>query len=491
MDVPKNGSIVIIDDQIKEAIPLMNALAKKGASYLYYDGKSKNYPDEPLDNVRLIFLDMHLDEVASGTTNTKNIVSSLVAGISTLVQEKNGPYVILVWSKHDSQHLTELKDTLLNKNSLPCKPIAVLNLEKSLCFETIDLGKEAMKTEWVLRKDGFDILENNLKKQLAEVDSFLVLCNWENGINYAAKETVYSIGKLFGDEDLRRNDNLKLCLARMARAYAGHNLEMSNRNIIQNAYYSMNTIANDFNGVQVDKIVKRIEGEVDFSQSISIEGIDGDIIISMEYNKKEYILAYKDKIYFLYEDRKVLYQKKELNKLLKLANDKNDEIKNKLSVIYWDNISSINALLNIRNYILDSKRPGNIYESSLELKKELCTAHKFDEEVSKNIKGIELEVSPICDYVQDKRMRLRIVPGLEIPAELIEKDDSKYTYITIPIMLDGKVRRLLFDFRYYTSEKIEYLDGKKPIYAIGDELLQNIKEQMSTHGMRSGFVYVE
>lgn len=38
MKLPKNGSIVIIDDQIKEALPLMNALAVRGASYLYYDG---------------------------------------------------------------------------------------------------------------------------------------------------------------------------------------------------------------------------------------------------------------------------------------------------------------------------------------------------------------------------------------------------------------------------------------------------------------------
>lgn len=100
MKLPKNGSIVIIDDQIKEALPLMNALAVRGASYLYYDGKSKHYPKCPLDNVRIIFLDMHLDEVAGGTNSTKNIVSSLVAGIEAIVHKENGPYIIMVWSKH-------------------------------------------------------------------------------------------------------------------------------------------------------------------------------------------------------------------------------------------------------------------------------------------------------------------------------------------------------------------------------------------------------
>ena len=96
MDLPKNGSVVIIDDKINEALPLIKALAKRGVPYSYYDGKSKSYPPKALDNVRIIFLDMHLDEVASGATNTKNIVSLLVAGLDAIVDENNGPYVIMV-----------------------------------------------------------------------------------------------------------------------------------------------------------------------------------------------------------------------------------------------------------------------------------------------------------------------------------------------------------------------------------------------------------
>ena len=39
MELPRNGGIVIIDDQIGEAIPLMNALSQKGVSYVYYNGE--------------------------------------------------------------------------------------------------------------------------------------------------------------------------------------------------------------------------------------------------------------------------------------------------------------------------------------------------------------------------------------------------------------------------------------------------------------------
>ena len=83
------------------------------------------------------------------------------------------------------------------------------------------------------------------------------------------------------------------------------------------------------------------------------------------------------------------------------------------------------------------------------------------------------------------------MPGLEIPAELVEKDPSKYTYLTIPLMIEGKVRRILFDFRFYTSEDINYLNEKEPLYAIGDDLLQNIKDKLSAHGVRSGIICIE
>lgn len=55
MELPKNGGIVIIDDQMEEALPLMNALSSKGVAYSYYDGQPRNYPKEPLTNIRLVF----------------------------------------------------------------------------------------------------------------------------------------------------------------------------------------------------------------------------------------------------------------------------------------------------------------------------------------------------------------------------------------------------------------------------------------------------
>lgn len=99
---------------------------------------------------------------------------------------------------------------------------------------------------------------------------FLILCNWENGIKNSARETVEAIGTLFDRKDQKWNDNLKACMIRMAKAYAGQNLDMSDENLIKNVYFSMNNILSDFNGVETEQIVKKVAGEIQFPKGKKI-----------------------------------------------------------------------------------------------------------------------------------------------------------------------------------------------------------------------------
>ena len=110
-----------------------------------------------------------------------------------------------------------------------------------------------------------------------------------------------------------------------------------------------------------------------------------------------------------------------------------------------------------------------------------------------HIKAIELEVSPICDYSQKKWKRVRVLPGLLVPKDIVfpEKKDAKYTYMSKLVIVDNTIVRMYFDFRYLTSEKIDKYNNKKAICALNDECLQNIKDDLFFHGSRSGMVVVE
>lgn len=492
MELPKNGGIVIIDDKINEAVPLMNALAKRGVSYSYYDGKPRNYPKEPLESVRLIFLDMHLDEVAGAANGNKNIISSLIGGLDVVVGEDNGPYAIMVWSKHDSQHMKDFKKAVVDNNGLHCKPIAILNMEKSKCFESVyrEEQDDIKEVEWKLKDNGLEIIEQCLEVQIKSVDAFVLLYNWENGIRESAKETIKSIGEIFVEDNRTWNDNLKSYFVKIAKAYAGKMLDMSNDNIIRNVYYSLNDIMRDYNCALTDKISEKIKEENSLVQQR--EGFDGLVEMTKIISDKEYVLAFDLKTYCLYEDGKIISQGKKIKQIFEITNPETALAKKELYKLYWSSLASVNSLLHLRNYMLNEIRPGNIYLGSDEVKKEICDEYNIADSLRDDIVGIELEISPICDYSQKKRTRMRILPGLMLSNNVNDlTDNSKFTYITAPVCINGKIKRLLFDFRYFTSEKEEYLKRKKAFCAISDELLQNIKEKLLSHVARGGIVVME
>lgn len=488
MELPRNGGIVIIDDQIREAIPLMNALSQKGVSYVYYNGEIRNYPKETLESVRLIFLDMHLDNVSGVANDNKSVVSTLIAGIDTIVSDNNGPYVIMVWSKHDSQHLTDFKKGVLEKNGLQCKPVAVLNMDKSSCFESVyEKGEGSAKSEFKLKENGIEILLNTMEEQLKSIDAFVLLYNWENGVRLSAKETVNKIESIYENQSSQWSANLKNCFSNMAKAYAGKMLDETNKAIIENTYYSMNDIMCDYNFMITDSFSEKVK-------EISCEheernGVQGKIEIIENIDGKEYVLSHTRNQYYLYVDSKMISSGKNVEKVFENIGEEHKLAETKIKMVYWNGLAGINSLLHLREYVPIGIRPGNIYEIDDGLKKELCDTNPIDLTRYDEIKGIELEVSPICDYSQKKRMRLRLLPGLLLPQDI--NLNAEYLYITKPMLIEGDVKKMMFDFRYFTSEKEGYLKGKKHLYVLGDELLRNIKDKMSSHIVRTGVVVME
>lgn len=410
MELPKSGSVVIIDDKINEALPLMNALAMQGISYCYYNGEPKNYPKKPLNNIRLIFLDMHLDEVASTANGSKNIISTLMSGLSTIIDENNGPYVIMVWSKHDSQYMQDFTETVMEKDGLPSKPVAILNMEKAECFESSNndgtVRVENEKKEWKLKSNGSEIIKQTITEQLKMVDAFIILYNWENGIRESANETVKTISSIFVNEKGQWNKNIKGIFTRMANAYAGKTLGTENTEVIKNVYYSMNEMVNDSNCVIAEQIADDISCINVLQEEEEIRGI---VQMVKMINDKEYILSYDSSSYFLYENKKMKCQNGKIEKIYNYQTEDKDEIGKTIKDIYEKSIASVNALLLLRNYVLSKEHPGNIYISSDEIKTEICDEHNIPKADYEKIIGIELEISPICDYAQKKRRRLRIL----------------------------------------------------------------------------------
>lgn len=220
MILPNNGRILIIDDNFNEAMPLIQMLSKKDIAYLYFDGKQSNMPTTPLIGVRVVFLDLRFGSY----NDVKSVVSNAIAILKSLLSPKNGPYILITWSKHENDYAEPLKKAL--HSELDICPEITLQLSKSDYFEdatnastfevdihriiSAHLGEDVendnvvaeisnllMGTSYfgtkVLKDGALKNIEDKLIEELkkANLISFFIL--WENTIGKATINTVNEI----------------------------------------------------------------------------------------------------------------------------------------------------------------------------------------------------------------------------------------------------------------------------------------------------------
>ncbi len=223
------------------------------------------------------------------------------------------------------------------------------------------------------------------------------------------------------------------------------------------------------------------------------ENKDEEILATISTEEKEYNLTAGGKKYFVYADKNRIYSGDTIRKINPVSGaprtEEEEKMKSGLIGMYKKRCANVNSLLLLRNNYFMDKRPGNVYLDVSGREEHFCDENNVqDEETKKKIRAIELEVSPICDYSQNKRSKVRILPGYMVPVEASVKTTAEYYYVSPVISYEEGEYKMVFDFKEFTSENLSYLDNRRPIFAINDDLLHVIKEKMFSHGSRSGIV---
>ncbi len=414
---PENGSIVIVDDQIDEALPLMKILSKNGISFKYFNGKAEELPDMPLDNVRIVFLDIELEGM-EGVTEDKTKLSALANVISRIVTTKCQPYVIIAWTKYK-----ELVSSL-NGYLKELSPLFPLCIDKSEC-----------KTE----KGEFDIdkISEKLNKKIDEFGSFKFFLKWQNISNKSSGKIINDISSIYPFDDNWNNNTNKL-LVKLAEAYAGKQID--NDNVWKYTMLSFNSLFIDI-----------IENEI-FTDNFDT--------------------------------------------------DKNMDLPQQPDLDDINIIGEINRRLHISIENNNKPVPGNIYSSIENMgvdKKNLIESifngdlnqFKKKENLTEKSELIHLEVSPFCDYAQNKWKRSRILSGVKWPEKYegnLKKAD--YIYKTPLVRIDNNLYYFVFDIRLLTSIEIEKLNNVTSTMRIRKELLNDIQTKIAGHINRLGITSI-
>jgi hypothetical protein len=429
MVLPQNGRIVIVDDNINEAAPLMKVLSKLRVPFNYYSGvKASDFPENPNENnLRILFLDLNIFEL---TTDVKSVISSIHPILQAIIPDAPNPYLLIIWSKQPDVYRTALENHfakfLVNKT-----PAKIIFLHKGNYFDYKDGC-------WHPQENGIDKIETDLNLELNNISVLKNLICWENVVHTKAAETLSEFSSFYPIE-AEWDKNMKSVIFRLAKAILGGDeiLTASPEEKLAKAFINVNAFL-------ADKLESEIEnlhlGTID-----SLPLTDDDAQITSEIQSK-------------------------INSTLHLS-QKNLNIgsfgQGNIYIIP-DNESFINKIIWEKLF----SPPNDI---------------KLTEIRGSNPILIQLDITPVCDYSQDKKY-IRLILGLIVEQKHTKHFRANYYYVSPLMKIENLEKCIVFDFRYISTVSKEYIldRGIAPKLTLRKEICTDIQSHFSNQINRPG-----
>lgn len=445
MSIPRNGKVVIVDDRLKEALPLIKALSQEGISYSYFSGNPTELPPVPLQGVRLLFLDLRLEGVPE-TFDEDDIKNTIKPVVEKIVSPDNGPYIIFGWTNNPDQ----LEAVV---NNLDFKPILYLNMDKSDCLRS---------------PQPLALINKKLRNKISTLGKIGLLFKWENFVNQSSQITTNSLYEIVGG-----TLSLENTLYKMSEAYLGKHIDEARPLEKKRALFqSLNRLLLD--------TTQRTILNLDLHKY-------GDLVLS---EKPEQECLYKLNAKYLLNSHPIdlvlpgniyLSNSREINSICRgLIEERIDK----------------NKIKNILNRELSKEDGWN------RLTKEDRTA-RVDSQVGnreivvKNeIKKIFVEITPICDYSQNVVKCHRVLCGLLYPIRIKEyfnenKIEGSY-YASKAFYWERYYEpyEMLFNYRGLITIPKSKLQRNRPILNLNQESLFDIQHKTGAHISRPGIITV-
>lgn len=178
MILPNNGKVVVFDDQHKDVETLLKALSKERIPYLYYqDELGLDLPELPIENVRLVVLDL---ELVSNSLTSHNIIAAIGKRLKTVLT-KNTSYILIYWSEKEERYREDLEKAF-NEGLKEYKPILIKSLSKI-----------AAKSN----ENPINYIREGLRNEMKLYNSLNAFLLWESCVNNAAGMITNNLTNIF------------------------------------------------------------------------------------------------------------------------------------------------------------------------------------------------------------------------------------------------------------------------------------------------------
>jgi hypothetical protein len=454
MNLPLNGRVAIIDDQINQAEPLMKILSQKQIPFTYFSGEVVYLPEEGKSNndIRVVFLDINL--IDNTERNDKELKAKLVPVLTRVISANNYPYVIIYWSRHE-RHKSLIED-IFEKHLIDRKPIGYLSAIKSDFFNLDGSMTDDFETK-------ITNLFTSINTLIGQAPAYSYLLHWENQVHSSTDKVLQEVFSSYHQFKEWPN-NANFILEKLGNAYLGkHYSDSSPEDQIKASFISFNSVFKD-----------TLEHSVYTSDILNVQTLT-------------------------YDATKVENKVNSINEKLNLSKDVKNISESGNVVIFEEAdekffgalLIKILSKIQLGNYLRQEKREIEEVELNSLANKEL---KKMKDEIKAGWLKIAIVVTPICDYVQkSNKIYDRIVKGLLIPSKfrafIDEKSEAVYV---LPITINHNACEyiLILDFRYFSTTDLS-VEKATPIFRLRQELLAEIQSRLARHISRQGILFLD
>jgi hypothetical protein len=174
----RTSRALVIDDIPAEAIPVIQALGSMGIASIYHDASPDAVYSKKHTGMRLLFLDMVLTNRSASESDPEGAANALTGALGQLIELSNEPVVAVCWTRHP-----DFKEDFQKAFSrvFPNTPLACV-----LTFKKEDFSDPAKQQELV----------SQIEQALEALSPFSFLFSWEQMVHNAATRTTTRLAKL-------------------------------------------------------------------------------------------------------------------------------------------------------------------------------------------------------------------------------------------------------------------------------------------------------
>lgn len=423
----KSGRVLVIDDMVDEAQPMMRVLSKNGVKYSYFSGKGKELPTEKFYDTRLVFLDLYL--VGENQSTNFELIKVTFKGI---FDETNGPIVIILWTTR-TEDFPDFCKFYDDDIKFP-ETVAIIPMDKNEYFERDDNG------DYVPKKAEDTIYREITEKILQSIPDdhwFHVHTYWDNIINKASARSINNFLTIF-PYDTKINDEMWSLILSLAFANAGGNLDIKDKHeVIKNAMMS-------FNLPFLDELENLIL-----------------------YSKYPYEIQDMTKTNIVSEDTAARIHKK-----IHIAQNDNSISPGSI-ILEYDIIRKLELL---KDYLIVDSNDSDYYKILDTSKYVICEISPMCDCFTSKWKNHRILYGIMHQTQFDKKFK--------------KNKDLGYLYSTIPFEFEGQSYRIKLDFRFFNVMPLDYFKNSKQLIRLRQGILSEIQIKCATHVNRLGIISI-